>query len=296
MITTIEIIVAGTFTVLVSGWCTRWVLKRMDALAARARLRQETTGTPTAQTNPDALTARAQFKQWPPAPDEITPGVGGGTTRGLTRAQVEELGNLWLMVHGGADRMMYADTAADVAVETYFNPVYGWDVMFAKRLDPDQFYVARHVLRTWVETGEEPPRPVPPAQDANALDAEYQRAVALAKRAGLAPPIDAATQEQDSKEQAHAAQQRAQAQVLAKVGADPIPHTVIPVFEKTAVSTTPPGRPAYGFAMDREYRNQTGQEILRRCVHCKSVFDIPPMEILYANCPHCAPAQLNCKP
>jgi hypothetical protein len=132
------------------------------------------------------LDQRAKFQQWPPAPSEVTPGVGGGTSPGLTPALIESLGNLWMAIPGHPAQ--YPDTAADNAA-SYVAEVYGWgEILLARQLDPDQFYVARMYLRKWVEDGKEPAHMRPAAgmggteTDANAREAEYQAAVRAAGR------------------------------------------------------------------------------------------------------------------
>jgi len=108
--------------------------------------------------------ARGEFKQWPPAPDEVEPGVGGGVTSGVSRDQLGVLGELWM----GCPRrpMLGMDDPTQAAV-SYIAGRFGWvDVTRPVELDPDQYYTARLWLREWVEKGEEPRWPANPHQPA----------------------------------------------------------------------------------------------------------------------------------
>jgi len=98
--------------------------------------------------------ARARFASWPPAAHEITPGIGGGVTGGVDAALLTSLGTLWMAVPQHRADMTPA-AAADVAA-CYVGTVYGWGTITAAQLEPDQFYVVRNYLRTWVETGQQP--------------------------------------------------------------------------------------------------------------------------------------------
>lgn len=109
---------------------------------------------PTPNTPPAVAQAREQFRQWPPAPDEITPGIGGGTTPGISRDQLEVLVDLWL---GCPHRPMIGVENVTAGAVAYIAGRFGWvDVARPEDLDPDQYYAARHWLREWVEKGNEP--------------------------------------------------------------------------------------------------------------------------------------------
>jgi len=111
--------------------------------------------------------------------------VGGGVTPGVSRDQLEVLGELWMQIPGNP--AMYKDTATDYAVERVANR-FGWnDITVPRQLDPDQYYTARHWLREWVRLGHEPDWPTPSTVDHNALDRDYQKAVAEVNRPWVAP-------------------------------------------------------------------------------------------------------------
>lgn len=96
--------------------------------------------------------ARAKYSKWPPPPGEVPPGAAGGGSTGVGAAQEKEIGELWGKASG---HIGYPDTLADTAL-AYFRNLYGWDVHRVKNLEPDMFFVMRHQLQKWIETGVPP--------------------------------------------------------------------------------------------------------------------------------------------
>lgn len=131
------------------------------------------------------ITNRGKFKQWPPRPDEVEAGTGGGVTPGLSRDQLAVLGELWLAIPGQA-RLPTA-TATEIAVALVAG-VFGWvEVTVPTQLDVDQYYTARHWLTEWARTGKQPDWPKVDPVDHNAASAEYQRAVEKVNRPWTPP-------------------------------------------------------------------------------------------------------------
>lgn len=93
--------------------------------------------------------ARGAFEQWPPRPDEVAPGDGGGGSTGVGAAQELELGELWGKATGETGD---PDTLANRALE-HFNAYHGWNVRRVRDLDPDMFYFMRWMLKRQIESG-----------------------------------------------------------------------------------------------------------------------------------------------
>jgi hypothetical protein len=154
----------------------------------------------------DALAARKQFRQWPPAPDEIAPGEGGGFTKGVGLEHLAVLGRLWCgLMYGSktadkmhAEREQYHREMHGCSTEDFETPGYlafvtigqrfGWQLNRKNPapIEPDQFYTVRAHLMKWALDGVEPAYPTA-GDNANAAHAYYNQSVKEANKPWQAP-------------------------------------------------------------------------------------------------------------
>lgn len=280
----------------------------------------------------EVIDRRRAFKQWPPRPDEVAAGEGGGTSPGVTWEKALELGVLWCQIRGRELSKESIERATLQAVE-YVGDKYGWRPPGAEgwnpyrvlELDIDQFYVIRHALTQWRDTGKQPEWPKPSTVDHNALAAEYQRAVEAVNRPWTPPeqtqtqqaPTPAADVDNSAPDERYGpvvppqhpeliAHTRYGGRINRCICYDGYPKPLPRGFKPPAVcawcqkfnqgvSMPPPPLPppemplpARDETLPDNYNN-TGYPIGRRC-RCGKTYTIEPGEMLYRVCPLCVAA------